>query len=86
MNIVIGFKLRVYNIDYTGITGEERRRRKKRNTVSTGYNLAVWVVEIVSMIILLIPMVGVTLAKIDYSVRNLVACRHVCVRGRPPTQ
>ena len=34
--------------------------------VTTGYNLAVWVVEIVSMVLRLIPMVGVALAKIDY--------------------
>ena len=40
---------------------EQRRRRKKVNTVTIGYNLAVWLVEIMSGVILLIPMVGVTL-------------------------
>ena len=42
---------------------EERRRRKRMNTVTTGYNLAVWLVEIVAQIILLLPTVGVALAK-----------------------
>ena len=42
---------------------EQRRRRKKMNTVTIGYNLAVWLVEIMSGVILLIPMVGVTLVN-----------------------
>ena len=45
------------DFDSPGITNEEKRKRKKMNTVTTGINLAVWILEIVAWVIILLPMV-----------------------------
>ena len=42
---------------FPGITRGEIRRRKKRNTVTTGYNLAVWLIEVMAGIIITFPLV-----------------------------
>ena len=41
-----------------GITREEKRRRKKMNTVTTGFNLAVWILEVLASVIVFLPMVN----------------------------
>ena len=42
---------------FSGITQAERRKRKKQNLVTTGINLAVWVLEIFASVVLFLPMV-----------------------------
>ena len=45
-------------VNFSGITREERRRRKKKNSVTTGFNLAVYLIEIMAIIIAMVPVVG----------------------------
>ena len=42
---------------FPGITMEEKRKRKKMNTVTTGFNLAVWILDLFAMLFMILPMV-----------------------------